>query len=105
MRTRLLIIGVVAIFVGLFLLINSAIPNSTPGVSIVGGNIARLPQGEAFVLTYRDGKTDYIWKITHDNQVVKFSCLNWFCPDLGSVPSAGLIARKRSTPPCGTTST
>lgn len=59
-KMRQLVIGgiaLVALIIGLAVLLDTATPNSTPGVSVVGGNIARLPQGETFILTHQVGKT------------------------------------------------
>jgi hypothetical protein len=59
--------------------LDSSKPNSTAGVTVVEGNVARLPQGETFVVT-RKGKP---YKITYQNDQVKFVCTSALCPDHG----------------------
>jgi len=91
MKAFLAIVACIATLIGLAVWWDSSIPNSTPGVSVVGGNTARLPGSETFILTHLFGKTTQVWEITYDSKdAVKFHCQTWFCSDLDTAHLCGV---------------
>lgn len=83
------IVVVIATVVGLAYWVDSTLPNSTKGITIVADNTARVAQGEDFVLTHTTycGKSCtviHVWHITFDGgQMVDFQedGLLWFSGD------------------------
>src|SRR5688572_19631987 len=66
----LLIIGLV---LGWAIALDEGWPNSTQGVSVIGDNLARVPQGETLVLLYTN-KPQELWEITHGDNGVTATC-------------------------------
>lgn len=78
---------ILAAVIGLAIWADSNTANSTQGVTVIGDNMARLPQGEDFVLTYTTycgkGCTNvHVWHITYDGEnTVNFQEEGWWIFD------------------------
>lgn len=72
-RSAAVIALVIVAIVGLVALLDSSLPNSTQGVTVVGDNTVRLSAGEEFVVDHTTycGKgctVIHVWHITYDSQ-------------------------------------
>lgn len=84
------VVAGVAVLIALAIGMEANTPNSTSGISIVGGNLARVPQGETFILTHHVGKVRQVWEITYDGSAVRFHCQSWPCSDLDTANLCGV---------------
>lgn len=48
--------------------------DSTQGATLIGNNLARVPQGETVVITYKTTKTYETWRLTHESGRVIVTC-------------------------------
>lgn len=58
---------------GLAIVLDEGRPNSTQEVSVIGDNLARVPQGETVVFIYTN-RPQEVWEITHGDNVITATC-------------------------------
>jgi hypothetical protein len=81
-----LVIALTALFIGWSVIT----PESSAGITVVGANTARIPEGETLALTQDQSRGDPIWEITYKNDVVTLDCWNWFCGSRDPVKLCGV---------------